>query len=326
MQLDDALQLARTFATRSLHPQPAMQARAAGSGGPVAHVLVPTRPVHLSFGAAVGRGRLGWKLAVRAWSERDLVHPSLSRLERATAGELDVRVTGPVKARRAPSLAALRGRRRPLRAGYSVAHHAVTAGTLGAFVSDANDQLYLLSNNHVLANTNAGRRGDVIVQPGPIDGGRRAHDRVGLLHRFVRLRGSGNRVDAALATIDADAEPAQVSLPGIGSVAGWWREAPETWDVRKIGRTTGLTRGRITALGLLEQEVDYDGRRMRFDDVIEVTGLDESEPFSDGGDSGSLVVDADRYAVGLLFAGDARTTYLNPIHLVLEAFDVGLVS
>ena len=45
----------------------------------------------------------------------------------------------------------------------------------------------MLSNNHVLANENKGKRGDPILQPGNIDGGADM-DKVGELLRFVRAQ------------------------------------------------------------------------------------------------------------------------------------------
>jgi len=52
------------------------------------------------------------------------------------------------------------------------------------------------------------------------------------------------------------------------------------------------------------------------------------EAFSDGGDSGSLILDMERRAVGLLFAGadDANVTWANPIRRVLRALRVRLVA
>ncbi len=38
-------------------------------------------------------------------------------------------------------------------------------GTLGALVEDKNSNLYILSNNHVLAESDQARLGDAIVQP-----------------------------------------------------------------------------------------------------------------------------------------------------------------
>ena len=63
-------------------------------------------------------------------------------------------------------------RERPCPGGISAGHVDITAGTLGAWVKDkANDQPVILSNNHVLANSNQAALGDAIVQPGPVDGG-----------------------------------------------------------------------------------------------------------------------------------------------------------
>ena len=47
-----------------------------------------------------------------------------------------------------------------------------------------------------------------------------------------------------------------------------------------------------------------------------------SDLLSKGGDSGSLVVDEGRHAVGLLFAGGATTTLINPIAAVAKSLDL----
>ena len=48
---------------------------------------------------------------------------------------------------------------------------------------------------------------------------------------------------------------------------------------------------------------------------------------SDGGDSGSLVVDIPGgHPVGLLFAGDSLHTLANPIELVLNRFGATVVA
>ena len=67
-----------------------------------------------------------------------------------------------------------------------------------------------------------------------------------------------------------------------------------------------------------------------FDDQI-VISRDDSEPFSKGGDSGSLIVDAEtRKPVALLFAGGEdegeKMTYANPINLVLTHYKVTIVG
>jgi len=73
--------------------------------------------------------------------------------------------------------------------GVSIGHHRITAGTLGTVVKDKRTgEAFILSNNHVLANSNDAIIGDQILQPGPLDGGKDPADVVARLERFVRLR------------------------------------------------------------------------------------------------------------------------------------------
>lgn len=265
----------------------------------------------------------------------------VARRLRAEAGPVvDVRRTGrvrpvAVRAARAP-VATARAvgeteRVRPLRPGVSVAHQALTAGTLGGFVTveDA-PGTYLLSNHHVLVGP-SGRAGDPVLQPGPADGGMPA-DRVGTLAGFVPLTsGEPARADAALARLDegVGADPAYPvgALAGVAEVVG-------DDVVQKIGRTSGVTDGRITAVELDGVVVGYGPElgELVFDDQIEVEGGGEVA-FSAGGDSGALVYrPSDSKAVGLLFAGSETggengrgLTYLNPVVEVLTALGATLV-
>jgi hypothetical protein len=47
---------------------------------------------------------------------------------------------------------------------------------------------------------------------------------------------------------------------------------------------------------------------------------------SQGGDSGSAVLDMNKRVVGLLYAGSDTTTILNPIQNVLDALQVQLAT
>lgn len=71
-------------------------------------------------------------------------------------------------------------------AGVSIAHYMVTAGTFGTLVYDAGGTAYILSNNHVLANSNDALINDPILQPGATDGGT-SSDSVAVLHRYAKL-------------------------------------------------------------------------------------------------------------------------------------------
>ncbi|MCC2321516.1 S1 family peptidase [Cellulomonas xiejunii] len=222
------------------------------------------------------------------------------------------------------------GRVRPLRPGVSIAHVDVTAGTLGAFVL-AGGAVHALSNHHVLVGSPSGRRGDDILQPGPADGGRTPGDRVGTLAAFVPLEsGRTARVDAALALLDDQDVDATYPVGRVTTTA----RARGGELVGKIGRTTSVTTGRVTAIELDDVVVGYGEElgNLRFDDQVEIEGI-STAPFSRGGDSGSLVYREDGVALGLLFAGSEvggdngrGLTYVNPIDAVLGALDATLLA
>lgn len=224
-------------------------------------------------------------------------------------------------------------RRRPLRPGISIGHVGVTAGTLGAFVThaspgDRDGHLYALSNYHVLAGSPEARPGDIVLQPGPADGGLAPGDRIGELTKVVDLDTVEPSItDAAIARLDR--VPIDFEYP-VGRVVKTAR-ALGGEIVGKVGRTTAITRGRVTAIELDDVIVGYeDLGALRFDDQIEIESLDDG-PFSRGGDSGALVYREDGVALGLLFAGSESggrsgrgLTYANPIDQVLDILGVEL--
>jgi hypothetical protein len=266
-----------------------------------------------------------FRLAVRVQRRELLGSARLEAISKAARGEIDVRYVG----RLTKLSTSETSRTRPLRPGLSIGHYAITAGTLGAFVTlDGEDEPRLLSNNHVLADENRATIGDEVLQPGQIDGGRQSEDRVGTLEKFVPLQLSAiNGVDAALAALDNPAE-VEAAVPGIGHVRGIILPE-EAVEVVKLGRTTGLTRGNVSAIEVDTVVVEYSTGAMRFDGQIEISGT-AAGPFSLGGDSGSLIVTGDdARAVGLLFAGSDQggtegfgVTYANPIAAVFGELDV----
>jgi hypothetical protein len=314
MEPDNARALkARILALLPIHPF----AERAASGGRRPWVAVGLAP------ADRGRARVAVRLEDPA--DREL----LPDLGVAAEREIELRVIGPVRALSSPDPGSLQRRVRPLRPGVSVAHPSVTAGTLGGFVRTPSG-IGILSNNHVLAASDAGRLGDPVLQPGPADGGLMA-DRVSSLAAFVRFRDDApNAVDAALAVLDAGVDIAPDDRPG-GPLTG---AVPDSIDidpdeaVEKVGRTTGHTTGRITAVEVDGVAVQYDRAVHRFDDQIEIEG--DVGAFSAGGDSGSVIWRSrDRAPLGLLFAGStqggrtgAGVTFANPLATVLR--DLGV--
>jgi len=81
---------------------------------------------------------------------------------------------------------------RPAPPGVSLGHYAITAGTFGAVVRDVKTgKKLILSNNHVMANSNDASPGDAILQPGAADGGKIPQDRIASLERFITIQMEG---------------------------------------------------------------------------------------------------------------------------------------
>ena len=302
--------------------------------------------VHRSVALGVSKQDTEYRLAIRVQRPNLLSAPLVEHLVRTARGEADVRLIGRIdkrtRRRRGPAAAAAtpwyRRDTRPLLVGASVGHVRVTAGTIGAFVRRG-DRVFLLSNNHVLANEDRAREGDWILQRAKYDGGREPRERVARLRYWVRLKTHGaNVVDAALGEIRKGTEYDAALLRGIDAghdrlVAGVGPDfIDEGQAVYKIGRTTGATEGRVTAFDVDNVVVNYDIGNLRFDDQIEIEGAGDRS-FSDGGDSGSLVVDAEMRAIALLFAGGETggsnglgLTFASPIGAVLGALKATLLS
>lgn len=229
----------------------------------------------------------------------------------------------------------------PALPGYSIGHHDITAGTFGCLVRDirrcccrhehdchcgsreeCHGDYLILSNNHVLANSGLASVGDLILQPGPFDGGVYPSDAVGKLERYepIVFGMSGyNLVDAAVARPlrSRSVNPAILGLVLPRSVG----QASVGQDVIKAGRTTQVTTGTVLAVNAtVVVGPYYDSNFGVFSQQIITTGM------SAGGDSGSLLMDFDLNAVGLLFAGSSEITIHNHIASVEAALGVRPVT
>jgi hypothetical protein len=260
----------------------------------------------------------------------------------------DVFPTGVIYALQDPT-----GRFRPAPGGVSIGHFQITAGTLGCLVKK-DGKLFILSNNHVLANSNDADIGDPILQPGPHDGGQMAQDQIARLSEFVpiefeggtlpscpigtgvasflnglaaalgsrtrlqttRKQAADNLVDCAIAE-PMDSGDVKNEILQIGTMTGT-AEATLGMSIKKSGRTTGLTTGTIQQIDVTSN-VSYGTNKV-------ATFVDQlmAGAMSQGGDSGSAVLDDDNRLVGLLFAGSNTTTIMNRIQNVFQALVVSL--
>ena len=262
----------------------------------------------------------------------------------------DVHASGMIYA-----LADPKGRFRPAPGGVSIGHINITAGTLGCLVQK-NNQKYILSNNHVLANSNDASIGDPILQPGPTDGGSHPADHIANLSDFIKINfdeGGGsscpfagaaaallnalaaitgsktrlnpilmaeageNLVDCAIA---APLNPDDVvnEILNIGTINGS-AEGLLGMSVHKSGRTTGHTTGTITQIDVTVQVSYGSNKTATFIDQLMAGNM------SAGGDSGSAVLNTQDEIVGLLFAGSSNSTIFNRIQNVFDALNVSLI-
>lgn len=215
---------------------------------------------------------------------------------------------------------------RPAPGGVSIGHVNITAGTLGCLVQKEGE-VFILSNNHVLANSNEASLEDSILQPGPIDGGMKSEDEIAKLSEFVPIVFENvgedfdvpeNLVDAAIAKPN-NVDDVKNEIFEIGAIAGV-NEACFNMEVKKSGRTTGLTSGVIEQIDVTSR-VNYGTNKIAtFTDQVMAGSI------SQGGDSGSAVLDNDNNVVGLLFAGSDTTTLINRIEHVFEILEVSLAD
>jgi hypothetical protein len=214
---------------------------------------------------------------------------------------------------------------RPALGGESLGHSNGDTGTFGCLVRDSTSALFLLSCNHVIAALNQGQRGaDIVWQPGKNNGGS-AKSRIGTLYDFAYITpggSTGNRIDAALCKPDKPSDVSS-SIKSIGSLSGS-QSVSLNDPVRKSGAKSGLTAGKVRVKNL-SVIVDYPGGvQALFDDQVGIVSTKGGKNFSEQGDSGSIVVDSQDRAVGLLMSCLSGTdlTIANPIQQVLQHFQV----
>lgn len=178
--------------------------------------------------------------------------------------------------------------------GVSIGHlDGTTTGTLGG-VLRIGDQRYAVSTASVLAPYGA-RLGDTIVQPSIEDSPNRTHA-LGKLSVISKLAfGSINDLDAAIATVNEEVvtsprimeigRPSDVAEPELGV------------NVRKTGRTTGFTEGKILCTDV-RIKIVKDGQQFILQDQF--IAYSESEDFARNGDEGAFILNNSNDLVGMV--------------------------
>ncbi len=222
---------------------------------------------------------------------------------------------------------------------YDLANGYCCGGTLGSLIQIGGSQ-YVLSNWHVFeadivsgGNNRTASNGDPIIQPGLIDvncsaGSAQAVATLSLKHSLPN-----NNVDCAVAQVIPGMVSSDGSILEIGTLSSQTVAAFVGQNVKKSGRTTGLSRSSVSGLNA-SVSISYENEcaggtafTKTFTGQI-VVGQKHSS-FLDSGDSGSLMVEDvsnNPRAVGLLFAGSRTAAIANPIGDVLSFLNATMVG
>jgi hypothetical protein len=192
------------------------------------------------------------------------------------------------------------------------------SGTIGYFCTRRSKlprrkEIYLLSNSHVFADLRKAKidDGDLIMQPSP--GEPVSNHPIGTLVNFSAVKFSDmnepNHVDAAIAKLWGT-HLHKPLIPLIGAITGYVpkKDVELGEPARKFGRTTGYTEGHVFSI-YLDIWIRYDrtGQTAFFEDQFLIEpDLSKFTRFVAKGDSGSLLVDENQHALGLIFGGMAE--------------------
>jgi hypothetical protein len=208
----------------------------------------------------------------------------------------------------------------------------------------------VLSNYHVLysdivngGNSRVASAGDPVVQPGLIDvscNANNAQNVASLVANGGTLPDAGNpdAVDAGIASVTSGMVDETGAILNVGTISASTVGASVGQAVKKMGRTTGLTRSTVSAINgsfsITYANECAGGTSFSQSYSGQVVISNPSCNFQNGGDSGSLLLEdvtTNPRAVGLCFAGSSICTQssiaiANPIGDVLNKLGATMVG
>ena len=303
------------------------------------------------LGTAVGQDDSG-ELTILVYVNLEGKNPAASarNIPRSLRGEnIIVEFTEPFRALRKPARVPVVSHSAkqtpPIQLGtsggwrFDLANGYCCGGTLGSLIQIGGTQ-YILSNYHVFesdiepgGNGTVANTGDTIIQPGLIDVRCNANtaQNVATLVKSSSLPNSN--VDASIAQVVPGMVRSDGAILEIGTISSQTVAASLNQAVKKSGRTTGLTRSKISGLNgtVLVAYDDECAGDAAFTKTFtgQIIIKNRGSKFLAGGDSGSLMVQdvaTDPKAVGLLFAGSSTLAVANPIDQVLSFFGATMVG
>ncbi len=228
---------------------------------------------------------------------------------------------------------------------YALANGYCCGGTLGSLI-EKDGTKYILSNWHIFysdivdgGNNRTVQDGDPVIQPGLID----VSCNAGNAQNVATLVNNGgslpnSNIDAGIAAIISGMVDETGAILNIGTISSSTVGAFIGQAIKKMGRTTGLSRGEVDGLNATVS-ITYSnecagGTAFTKTFYGQVVTTNNRCRFLDGGDSGSLAVeneDTNARAVGLLYAGSATCNrwsvgIANPIDDVLSHYGATMVG
>jgi len=221
---------------------------------------------------------------------------------------------------------------------YDLANGYCCGGTLGSLIQ-VGGQKRILSNYHVfeadIVNGGNGRtasNGDPIIQPGLIDVGCNANNAQDVATLVVSRSLPNRNVDCSSANIISGMVDPSGAILEIGTISAQTTAAFIDQAVKKSGRTSGLTRSKVSGLNAtisVQYENECAGGVAFTKTFTGQIVIARGSKFLKGGDSGSLMVEDvtnNPRAVGLLFAGSTQVAIANPIDEVLNFLNATMVG
>jgi hypothetical protein len=223
---------------------------------------------------------------------------------------------------------------------YDLANGYCCGGTLGSLIQIGSTK-YVLSNWHVLysdivsgGNNRVASAGDPVIQPALIDVNCNANNAQNVA-TLVNNGGSlpSANVDAGIAAVISGMVDETGAILNIGTISSSTVAASLNQAVKKMGRTTGLSRSSVNGLNA-SVSIAYDnecagGSAFTKTFTGQIFINNRGSKFLAGGDSGSLMVEdvtTNPRAVGLLYAGSSSIAVANPIGHVLNHYNASMVG
>ncbi len=185
-------------------------------------------------------------------------------------------------------------------------------------------------------NNRVSQVGDDVNQPGLVDASCRTTGTnivadVSTLSTLYPPASTPN-VDCAIAQVRAGMVRTDGAILEIGTLSASTLNGTVGLAVKKSGRTTGLTRGKVSGINAtvtVGYETECAGTSFNKTFTGQVLVGQHGSQFLNSGDSGSLMVEdvsVNPRAVGLLYAGSATTAVANPIAAVLSYLGATMVG